>query len=159
RDYVRMLARHGVTCLRMMLEYAETGHRYLENPCGNFEPAMVRFWDDLFSLCERYNLRLLLTPFDTFWMWRKWNEHPYNRANGGPCAQPSELLTCLETRRAIKERLGFATRRWGGSGALFAWDLWNEIHPAHAGNSAEVFDSFIRDVSTHVKNVERELYG
>ena len=27
----------------------------------------------------------------------------------------------------------FMVERWGGSGALFAWDLWNEIHYAQAG--------------------------
>jgi mannan endo-1,4-beta-mannosidase len=154
-----MLANHGVTCLRMMLEYAETEHRYLEQPAGTFHRPMVQFWDDLFLLCERYGLRILLTPFDTFWMWQRWNHHPYNRNNGGPCAGPCELLTCPETRRAIKARLAFAIQRWGGSGALFAWDLWNEIHPSQAGNSAEVFDTFIQDLSTYVKEKECKLYG
>jgi mannan endo-1,4-beta-mannosidase len=42
---------------------------------------------------------------------------------------------------------------------LFAWDLWNEIHPAQAGNSAEVFDSFIRDLSTFLRDLEQRLFG
>jgi hypothetical protein len=157
--YLRMLSRHGVTCLRMMLEYAQDEHRYFEQPVGTFHPPVVEFWDDLFTWCERYGLRLLLTPFDTFWMWRRWDRHPYNRANGGPCASPGELLTCPDTRLAIKGRLEFATRRWGASGALFAWDIWNEIHPAHAGNSAEAFDCFIRDMSTFLRNVEQQRHG
>jgi mannan endo-1,4-beta-mannosidase len=154
-----MLSRHGVTCLRLMMEYADTGRRYLEQPVGQFRPAMVAFWDDLFELCERYGLRILLTPFDTFWMWRCWERHPYNKANGGPCSSPGHLLTCPDTRRAIKARLEFATRRWGGAGALFAWDLWNEIHPAHAGDSAEIFDSFICDLSSFLRSLENELHG
>jgi mannan endo-1,4-beta-mannosidase len=157
--YIRMLARHGVTCLRMMLEYAETEHRYFEEPVGRFNPTLVEFWDDLFSLCERYGLRVLLTPFDTFWMWNRWDRHPYSRRRGGPCPGPAELLTSCETRQSVKARFDFAIRRWGGSGALFAWDLWNEIHPAQAGNSAEVFDSFIRDLSTFVRDTETALYG
>jgi hypothetical protein len=157
--YIRMLARHGVTCMRLMLEYSQRGDRYLERPAGSFRPAMVAFWDDLFGLCGRYGVRVLLTPFDTFWMWRRWDLHPYNRVNGGPCAAPGELLTCSETRRAIKNRLAFAAGRWGASGALFAWDLWNEIHPAHAGNSAEAFEGFIHDVSTFLKKTEQRLYG
>jgi hypothetical protein len=108
---------------------------------------------------ERYGLRVLLTPFDTFWMWLRWDSHPYNRANGGPCAELGELLTCLETRRAIKNGMDFAINRWGRSGALFAWDLWNEIHPAHAGNSAEVFDGFIGDMATFVRTAEQKRYG
>jgi hypothetical protein len=53
------------------------------------------------------------------------------------------MLLSRETREAIKARLTFAAERWAGSGALFAWDLWNEIHPnrrkilrSHSWNSS-----------------------
>lgn len=150
--YFRMLVEHGVTCLRLMLEYAQGDNRYLEQPPGRFKPHMVALWDDLFGLAERHGLRFLLTPFDTFWMDRRWKRHPYNKANGGPCDAHYRLLVCPETRAAIKARLEFATRRWGGSGALFAWDIWNEIHPARAGD-------FIEDISTHLRRVEKRVHG
>ena len=111
------LRAHGVTCLRLMLEYCEDETCHLENPAGAFRPEMVRLWDDLIALCERYRLYLLLTPFDTFFIWNNWDAHPYSRANGGPCADRTRLLTCPETRALIKARLAFATRRWGGSGS------------------------------------------
>ena len=157
--HLRWLKAHGVTCLRLMLEYAQVRHRYIEKPAGRFVPAMVQLWDDLFAMCERIGLRILLTPVDTFWTWLHWRHHPWNKANGGPCASPSETLLCGETRDVIKGRLDFAVRRWGGSGALFAWDLWNEIHPAQAGDSAEPFGEFIHDLSQHVRKLELQLYG
>ncbi|SER22864.1 mannan endo-1,4-beta-mannosidase [Faunimonas pinastri] len=157
--HLENLRRQGVTCLRLMMEYAQVRHRYIERPVGTFVPAMVRLWDDLFALCEKHGLRILLTPFDTFWMWLHWRWHPYNRANGGPLGHPSAALTCPQTREAIKGRLTFAVERWGGSGALFAWDLWNEIHPAHGGDSAEPFPDFITDLSHHVRTLELRLYG
>jgi hypothetical protein len=157
--YLAHLAAHGVTCLRLMLEYAQGRHRFLERPVGTFRPSMVRLWDDLFALCARHGLRVLLTPFDTFWMWKKWRFHPYNRANGGPCRRRSELLTCPETRAAIKRRLLFAVERWGGSGALFAWDLWNEIHPAYGGGDPGCFAGYVEDLSETVRRREIELYG
>lgn len=49
--------------------------------------------------------------------------------------------------------------RWGGSGALFAWDLWNEIHQAWAGDSADCFGEFIADLSQHVRRLGERLYG
>ncbi|VWX54711.1 hypothetical protein [Novosphingobium sp. 9U] len=150
---------NGVTCLRLMLEYAQVRHRYIEKPAGRFVPAMVQLWDDLFALCERVGLRILLTPLDTFWMWLHWRHHPWNRANGGPLEHMSQALLCGETRQAIKARLEFAVRRWGHSGALFAWDLWNEIHPAHAGDSADCFGEVIADLSNHVRQLELSLYG
>jgi hypothetical protein len=153
------LAAHGVTCLRLMLEYSQGAHRDFERTAGTFWPAMVRLWDDLFALCARHGLRILLTPFDTFWMWRRWRRHPYNAANGGPCRKRSQWLTCPDTRAAIKRRLLFATERWGGTGTLFAWDLWNEIHPAHAGGDIGCFAEFIDDLSETLRRREIELYG
>jgi mannan endo-1,4-beta-mannosidase len=157
--HLRWLVEHGVTCLRLMAEYAQVSHRYLERPVGVFVPNMVRLWDDLFAMCERVGLRILLTPVDTFWMWLRWREHPWNVANGGPCAHPSQLLTCPATRAAIKARLTFMVERWGGSGALFAWDLWNEIHPAQGGDNADAFPGFIADLAQHVRALEQAQYG
>ncbi len=157
--HLRWLKAHGITCLRLMMEYAQVKHRYIERPAGNFVPAMVTLWDDLFALCEKVGMRILLTPFDTFWMWLRWDWHPYNLANGGPLRHPSEFLLCGRTRDAIKARFTFAVQRWGGSGALFAWDLWNEIHPAQAGDSADCFGEFIHDLSQHVRGLEQRLYG
>ncbi|TGD81911.1 hypothetical protein EU557_07800 [Hymenobacter wooponensis] len=157
--HLAWLAAHGVTCLRFMLEYCQTENRYLERPVGRFQPNMVRLWDDLFALCERYGLRVLLTPYDTFWMWKRWRHHPYNQAHGGPCKHHSQWLLCPDTLAAIKNRLKFATERWGGSGALFAWDLWNEIHPRHAQGRTDGFADFITEVSTHLREVETKLYG
>ena len=157
--HLAWLAAHGVTCLRLMLEYAQVRHRYFEQSVGVWSRNIVDFWDDLFALCSRHGLRILLTPFDTFWMWLHFRHHPYNVAHGGPLSHPSETLLSREVRQAIKARLTFAAERWGGSGALFAWDLWNEIHPAQANMSAEPFLEFIEDLSTHVRSVETRAHG
>jgi mannan endo-1,4-beta-mannosidase len=42
---------------------------------------------------------------------------------------------------------------------LFAWDLWNEIHPAQAEESVDCFGEFIHDLSSHVRTLEQRLYG
>ncbi|WP_437515305.1 hypothetical protein [Sorangium sp. So ce1099] len=157
--HLRQLREHGVTVLRLMLEYCHREHRYIERPAGRFVPAMVRLWDDLFALCEKVGIRVLLTPFDTFFLWVRWQKHPYNRANGGPCANRTGLLLCPDTRRAMKERLAFAARRWGGSGALFAWDLWNELHPVHGDNNLGGMSAFVSELSEHVRGIELALYG
>lgn len=159
--HVRWLADHGVTVIRMMLECAHKG-RYLERPLGTFSAPMVRYWDDLLALASRHGVRLLLTPYDTFWMWLRFKQHPLNVQNGGVCAHPSQVLLCRDTRAAIKERLTFMVTRWGGSGAVFAWDLWNEIHPAQAADRddcVDVMNEFIADVSEHVRSLETRLFG
>ena len=157
--HLQWLAAHGVTCLRLMLEYCQVENRYLENPAGKFQPAIVQLWDDLFRLCEKHGLRILLTPYDTFWMWLRWKYHPYNKKNGGICARRSHWLLCKDTLEAIKGRLTFATERWGGSGALFAWDLWNELHPDHSEKRTDVMYDFVCELSEHLRSVELSLHG
>ncbi|MBP0491418.1 hypothetical protein [Roseomonas indoligenes] len=157
--HLRALKESGVTCLRLMLEYAEGEEHYFERPAGNFVPAVVELWDDLFALCERVGLYILLTPMDTFFTWIRFDRHPYNRAHGGPCADRSQLMVCPETRALVKARLAFATERWGGSGALFAWDLWNEMHPAQGDNRPDAFPNYIDDVSPFLRELEIRLHG
>lgn len=157
--HFRWLVAHGVTCLRLMLEYCQGENRYFEKPVGYFQPNMVQLWDDIFVLCKKYGLRILLTPFDTFWMWRRWSHHPYNAVNGGACAKRTQWLNCTQMRQAIKARLLFATQRWGSSGVLFGWDLWNEIRPSHGGNSTKHFAHFINDISHFLRQAEIKIHG
>lgn len=159
RRHLQYLKDQGVTCIRLMMEYCQTEHRYFESEAGTFAPNMVRLWDDLFALLEEVGMHVLLTPYDTFFMWIRWSRHPYNRKNGGPCSSRSQWLTCPQTRDAIKERLAFATRRWGHSPALFAWDLWNEMHPAHGKDDPASFAPFIGDVGPWLRALEVELHG
>ena len=157
--YLHALHDRGVTVLRLMLEYCQGDHRFIERPVGHFVPAMVQLWDDLVAMCARVGMRILLTPFDTFFHWIRWDRHPYNRRNGGPCADRRQLLSCRDTRVRVKQRLAFATERWGGSGVLFAWDLWNELHPAQGGGDVEVLRDFVSDVSASLRETELRLHG
>ena len=154
-----MLADNGVTVLRLMLEYAQDGQFFFEQPAGTFNPVIVGLWDDLFRLAEQAGLRLLLTPLDTFFQWVRWDLHPYNTANGGPCSARTRLMVCPGARALIKGRLAFATRRWGGSGALFAWDLWNEMHPVQGEDRPDCFTDYIDDVGPFLRQLETELHG
>ncbi len=158
-EHLKFLADHDVNCLRLMLEYCQSPHRTLEKPVGRFVPNMVRLWDDIFALCEKYGIRILLTPYDTFWMWIRWDKHPYNEINGGICDSRNRWLLEPRMRDAMKARLEFATARWGGSGALFAWDIWNEVNPVHAQNSTEPFWEFVSDISDFLRATEMRLHG
>ena len=149
----------GVTCLRFMLEYAETGEHFFEQPAGVFNPAMIRLWDDLFRLATAAGLRILMTPVDSYFHWVRWDLHPYNIANGGPCVDRTSLMVCPGVRALVKARLAFATARWGGGGTLFAWDLWNEMHPVQGEDRPDCFDDYIGDVGPFLRDLEVRLHG
>ncbi len=157
--HLAVLRDSGVTCLRFMLEYAQTGEHFFEQPAGTFNPVLVQLWDDLFRLAAAAGLRILLTPFDTYFHWVRWDLHPYNAAKGGPCPDRTSLLVHPGVRALVKARLAFATGRWGGSGALFAWDLWNEMHPVQGEDRPDCFDDYIGDVGPFLRGLERRLHG
>ena len=157
--HLAYLARNGVTCVRMMMEYCQTENRYLEKPVGRFQPNMIRFWDDMFLLCRKYRIRILLTPFDTFWMARRWKYHPYNKISGGPCSSKWQWLTSPAMLEAIKIRFDFFIERYGACGTLFGWDLWNEISPLNAGKQKEHLVSYIEKISVHIREKETALFG
>ena len=156
--YLETLARNGVTILRLMLEYAHRDGWYFERPFGTFNPVLVRLWDDLFAGCARHGLRVLLTPWDTFWMARRWGRHPYNSANGGPADSPADFFTQERVIEAVLNRLRFVVERWGGDGTLAAWDLFNEIHP-HWGGTAAQQSAVIAQLSDGVREIERRAWG
>lgn len=157
--YLDMLTAHGVNCLRVMMEYSQKKHSLFETEVGKWNPRLVRFWDDLFAMCGERGLRILLTPYDTFWMKIRWDDHPYNTKNGGFCDDVRSLLLHPETRKAAKARLAYASERWGGSGTLFAWDVWNEIHPSFSEDSGEIFEDFIGDLSRFLREHEIKVHG
>jgi len=163
--HLAWLGSHGVTTLRVMLEYVGDG-LYLERTPGEFDPMTVQAVDDLVALCEVHGLRLLLTPFDTFFTWVMWDDHPYNESRGGPCRRQLDLLTHPDGMAAVKRRLAFVVERWGGSGAVFAWDLWNELGHDH-GVATESFDDatsaklsgIVAELSGLVRRIERREFG
>jgi Protein of unknown function (DUF4038) len=156
--YLEDLAQSGVTILRLMLEYVHREGRYFERPAGRFNPALVRLWDDLLERCERCGLRVLLAPWDNFWMTYRWKRHPYNAANGGPAHGPAAFFTDEATIQATCRRLRFVVERWGGSGAIAAWDLFNEIHPYWGGTPAQQ-SAVIARISAMVREAEDKAWG
>ena len=163
--HLAWLAAHGVTTLRVMLEYVGDG-LFLERSVGEFDPVTVQAIDDLIRLSERQGLRLLLTPFDTFFTWVKWADHPYNADRGGPCRERIDLLTTLGGMAAVKHRLAFAVGRWGASGAVFAWDLWNELGHHHGvdddrdlARRTQGLGPIVSDLSAFVRGLERSSFG
>lgn len=156
RAYLENLAAHGVNTLRLMLEYSHVDGRYFERPAGTFNPSMVRLWDDLFGMCEELGLRVLLAPWDNFWMTRRWHRHPYNSDNGGPAQTRQSFFTDEETIAAIENRLRFVATRWGP--VLAAWDLFNEIH-THWGAEPSEQSQVLSRWSQAIRQAELEKWN
>ena len=121
---------------------------------------MVQLWDDLFALCERHGLRILLTPFDTFWTWLHWQHHPYNRATAAASTAPTRILLCPETRAAIKGAPHLRRRALGRQRrAVRLGPVERDPPGAGGGRACECFGEFIHDLSSMCAALEQRLYG
>ena len=94
------------------------------------ESAFER-WDSIVRLCEKENIKfqfvlfhhgLFSTTIDP-----NWAEHPWNVANGGFLADPTEFFVDAEAKKLTKNWLRYAIARWGHSPAIMAWELFNEV--------------------------------
>ena len=97
-----------------------------------------RAWqlDRVFQLAERHGLVLLLcldyhgmfeTEPDAWGGNNDWPRHPYNAANGGPCAHQRAFFTDPTARDLYRKRLRYLVARYGASPSLHAWQFFNEI--------------------------------
>jgi mannan endo-1,4-beta-mannosidase len=157
-NYIIDLREHGINVSRVMIEYSQAPHTYLENPVGTFSPAMVAFWDDFIALAERHGLYLLLTPYDTFWQAANWDRYPYNAALGGPCETRRDWLTSRPCIDAHKERWRFILERWGGSPNIMAWDIMNEIDIWWDATADEI-RAYIDEMAVFIRETETAAWG
>ena len=80
----------------------------------------------------------------------RWDENPYNAANGGPvpAANPEQFFTDPEAKRLFQQRLRYLVARYGAYRNLLAWELFNEVQfvgsdAANPYNSAQVRDDIV----------------
>ena len=58
-----------------------------------------------------------------------WATNPWNAANpGGFLPNPGSFFTSPEARRLTAQKYRYIVARWGWSPAIFAWELFNEVH-------------------------------
>lgn len=156
--YIRDLRDHGINVSRVMIEYAQQPHTYLENPVGAFSESVTAFWDTFIELSEQHGLYLLLTPYDTFWQSHNWDAFPYNVTMGGPCETRRDWLRGRACIDAQKARWRYIIDRWGGSPNIFAWDIMNEID-IWWGSTMDEIEAYVDEMAAFVREYETERWG
>ena len=100
-------------------------------PLGEFLPAALRQWDELVGAAEASGIRFQFVLFHHGLFSTRsdanWNEHPWNRANGGFLDQPQDFFTNETAREYSRRWLHYAVARWGHSPSVLAWELFNEV--------------------------------
>ena len=113
---------------------------------GWMNEAAFERWDSIVNSCERNHIKfqfvlfhhgLFSTTTDP-----NWAEHPWNVANGGFLADPTDFFVNPRAKKLTKDWLRYAVARWSHSPAIMAWDLFNEVqwvdaakkHPERLGD-------------------------
>lgn len=91
--------------------------------------------DRIVENCEQNSISMQLTlqhhgQFSTT-VNANWNDNPYNirfaASDGGFLDDPADFFTDAEARRITKYKYRYIIARWGYSGAILAWELFNEV--------------------------------
>jgi len=155
-QYMAHLKESGVNVIRMMIETPPSGN--LEDPIGTFSPEHVRWIDTVFLAARKHGIKLIVTPWDTFWMNRRWETTPYNPDNGGLVHKRIDFITSAEVRKQQKRRLQYIVDRWGNTGTIFSWELLNEADLWWGADAAQL-TQWVDDMTVFVRTYEQKRWG
>jgi len=100
-------------------------------PLGELLPAALRQWDGIVTAAEASGVRFQFVLFHHGLVSTRtdsnWNEHPWNRVNGGFLDRPGDFFTNETAREYSRRWLRYAIARWGHSPAVLSWELFNEV--------------------------------
>jgi len=146
----------GVNVIRLMAETPPSGN--LEEKVGTFRPEHVIWLDHVFEAARKHDVKLWITPYDTFWMSLRRETSPYWHENGGPIDLPIDFLTKPEIIEAQERRMKFLIDRYGNSGTVFAWEIMNEID-LWWGASPEQIKAWTDQMAAFVRGYEHKKWG
>ena len=100
-------------------------------PQGELLPSALQQWDGIVAAAEASGVRLQFVLFHHGLFSTRndsnWNEHCWNRANGGFLDRPQQFFTDATAKEYSRRWLRYAIARWGHSPAVMAWELFNEV--------------------------------
>lgn len=118
------LAQNGTNLVRLMVETPPSGN--MEDPVGTFLPEHMRWLDHVVTSARKHGIRLMVTPYDTFWMNNRWETTTYAADRGGPIGPKIDWYTKPEAIAAQKKRNHWLIDRYGNLETIFCWELMNE---------------------------------
>ncbi len=102
-------------------------------PPGGIDAKVAARWDALLAAAEERGVYLQIVlqyhgQYSTT-VNPSWADNPWNAANpGGFLRSPSDFFTDSRARLLTALKYRYIVARWGWSPAVFAWELFNEVH-------------------------------
>lgn len=136
QDYERWfsrLAAQGGNFARLWMASWSFGIEWSDTGLGDYRARMDRAaqLDAVFELAESLGIQLMLCLLNHGAFTEKsdseWAHNPYNRALGGPLAEPQQFVTDERAQQLFERRVRYIAARWSHSPALHSWEWWNEV--------------------------------
>ncbi|MBN1309561.1 MAG: cellulase family glycosylhydrolase [Chitinispirillaceae bacterium] len=101
---------------------------------GRYDLESAQRLDTILRLAGEYGIYVLLCidyhgvaqKEQGFFRENRWRENPYNRINGGPCADPAALFTDSTAQSFARKKYKYLIARYGHSPNIAAWEFFNE---------------------------------
>lgn len=98
---------------------------------GEFSPEVLKRLDETVEGAEKNGLKFQFVLFHHGQVSTdvnpNWNDHPWNKKNGGFLNTATEFFTHPEAIKREKNFVRYAIARWGSSPSIMAWELFNEV--------------------------------
>lgn len=150
------LQEKGVNLVRLMVETPPSGN--IEEKPGIFRFEHMRWLDTIVGSARKHGIRLMVTPYDTFWMNLRADASPYWAANGGPIQEKVQFLTDPKVMELQKGRMRWLIDRYGNLDTIFCWEIMNEID-LWWGASPEQIRKWADEMAAYVRDYQMKKWG
>jgi hypothetical protein len=118
--------------------WPETGQKLADRELNT---AALGRWDALMLAAERAGVHFQLVLFHhgefATMVDPNWSGNPWNTANGGFLSDPKLFFTDTEAMARAKSYLRYMVARYASSGAIFSWELFNEVENTDLGRAGD----------------------
>ncbi len=132
---------------------------------GALDPRVAATWDEILATAEQQGVyvQIVLQHHGQYstQVNSNWAENPWNAANpGGFLHAPTEFFTSPDARIITMLKYRYIVARWGWSPAVFAWELFNEVHwvdAMHAEHNEAVVARWHDAMADYLRSID--VYG
>jgi hypothetical protein len=133
--YFKKMKSVGMNITRIWMCPWNLSIEWLHTGLGKYDLKSAEKLDEILTLAEKYGIFIILCMDyhgigqnrPGFFNENRWRDNPYNKLNGGPCAEASELFTNDTAKFFFKQKYKYIISRYGHSSNIASWEFYNEV--------------------------------
>ena len=110
--------------------------------------------DQVIESGEKLGIYHMLSLTNQWTFNQRWDDHAYNKENGGVLNSPVEYWSNEEALKYFDRFLRYVVARWGYSTSVFSWDLWNEYSAMPGGIDSTLSVPWHQRMSCHLDSID-----